>query len=259
MVGVRLQDWERLFEFSRAAIAAQSQEDVWQHLKKSLEGFGVKWLNYAAGPPDELVFFSNMTPEWARYYLETYAASDHLIDHIARGGKPLFLDGADFTGKRAPEGANREMMQDLWDQQARGGICLPFAKEAPDHMSGASLFFGLSEADTRAVMARDGEEITLICTMAHQFLRQHVLQSGPEVYSAGEGGRAMDKMALLTGREKEVLLHLMRGLRPDRIAEIMNLSVPTVNLHIRKARRRLGAATREELVAKALISRQLVL
>jgi DNA-binding CsgD family transcriptional regulator len=57
----------------------------------------------------------------------------------------------------------------------------------------------------------------------------------------------------LTGRERECLLGLVAGLRSDRIAEKLGLARVTVDLHLARARRRLGARTREQAVAKALM------
>lgn len=57
----------------------------------------------------------------------------------------------------------------------------------------------------------------------------------------------------LTPRERECLLHLARGDRVDRIAERLSLSNATVELHLAKARRRIGARTSPEAVAKAVM------
>ena len=58
---------------------------------------------------------------------------------------------------------------------------------------------------------------------------------------------------ILTGREKEVLQFLALGVRPDRIAFEMDLSLPTIHMHIQKARKRLNAKTREHAVALAIV------
>ncbi|HEV7265018.1 MAG TPA: helix-turn-helix transcriptional regulator [Falsiroseomonas sp.] len=60
-------------------------------------------------------------------------------------------------------------------------------------------------------------------------------------------------MPRLTRRENECLLGLVAGLRSDSIAEKLGLARVTVDLHLRRARKRLGAKTREQAVAKAVI------
>lgn len=56
----------------------------------------------------------------------------------------------------------------------------------------------------------------------------------------------------LSRRERECLLWLAAGLRNDRIAERLGIRGATVELHLRNARRKLGARTREQAVARAV-------
>ncbi|WP_055688027.1 LuxR C-terminal-related transcriptional regulator [Loktanella sp. 5RATIMAR09] len=64
---------------------------------------------------------------------------------------------------------------------------------------------------------------------------------------------------LLSPREIDVLSFLASGLRNDAIAWKMNIAEVTVRIHLASARRKLGAATREEVVALAIRSGQLPL
>jgi DNA-binding CsgD family transcriptional regulator len=64
---------------------------------------------------------------------------------------------------------------------------------------------------------------------------------------------------LLSIRETDVLSFLASGLRNDAIAWKMNIAEVTVRMHLASARRKLGAATREEAVALAIRSGQLPL
>ncbi|MBT9384886.1 hypothetical protein KM176_13530 [Pseudooceanicola sp. CBS1P-1] len=56
----------------------------------------------------------------------------------------------------------------------------------------------------------------------------------------------------LTAREHEILLLLTSGERRDRIAHRLGISVPTVDLHLSKMRRKLGTRTLPEMVAEAV-------
>ena len=64
-----------------------------------------------------------------------------------------------------------------------------------------------------------------------------------------EGGSAETD---LTGREIECLEWLGRGLDNDAIAKQIGISIPTVALHLANARKRLGAASREQALVLAL-------
>lgn len=58
--------------------------------------------------------------------------------------------------------------------------------------------------------------------------------------------------AKLAPREAQCLELLTAGLKNDAIAARMGITVHTVQLHLASAKRRLGAATREEAIAKAI-------
>ena len=55
----------------------------------------------------------------------------------------------------------------------------------------------------------------------------------------------------LTFKQKQVLFHLARGLQNKEIAEVMNLSVSTVKLHVSGILLRLNVKTRTAAVIKA--------
>lgn len=57
----------------------------------------------------------------------------------------------------------------------------------------------------------------------------------------------------LSPRELECLKWLASGQRNDRIADRMGVTRPTAEMHLANARRKLGAATREHALARALM------
>lgn len=253
-----------LYEFSLAASRAADQNEVWECLKSALAQYGVRWVNYAYGAPEALIAHSNMPDEWLRYYFEHYVSSDLAIKHCAQSVQPLYLNKAHYSGEVAFDERNDAMLYDLSGMGSFGSMAVPLAKTNSKQMGGSGIFFGLGNRDTQDVMEQFGEEITLIMHAAHQFLGGKELQTGAEVFSTSYGsltseGGHLRKNILLTTREKDVLRYLASGLRPDRIAEKMGLQVATINLHITKARKRLGATTREHAIVTAINTRQLIL
>jgi DNA-binding CsgD family transcriptional regulator len=61
-----------------------------------------------------------------------------------------------------------------------------------------------------------------------------------------------DERPVLTSRELECLQLLARGRSNDGISKELKISLPTVALHLRNARIKLGASTRENAVALAI-------
>ncbi|MDT9684537.1 response regulator transcription factor [Streptomyces sp. TRM76323] len=72
--------------------------------------------------------------------------------------------------------------------------------------------------------------------------------SGPR--PGGPGAHA-ERLAGLTGREREVLVHVAAGLSNDEIAERLRVSPLTVKTHVNRAMAKLGARDRAQLVVIA--------
>ena len=61
-----------------------------------------------------------------------------------------------------------------------------------------------------------------------------------------------DKVSALTPRERDILFLAAKGLRRDRMAHALGVSIATVDLHCAGLRRKMGAKTTSQAVAKAL-------
>jgi DNA-binding CsgD family transcriptional regulator len=57
---------------------------------------------------------------------------------------------------------------------------------------------------------------------------------------------------MLSPREREILRWLAAGLRTDRIAFRLGVKPVTIHMHLKSARRKLGARTREQMMAIAV-------
>ena len=73
-----------------------------------------------------------------------------------------------------------------------------------------------------------------------------------ELAGALTGSRAVERLPLLTQREREILRLLADGLRNDEVAQALSISPLTVRTHVKNAMEKLKADTRTEAVAKAL-------
>ncbi|WP_171060659.1 helix-turn-helix transcriptional regulator [Poseidonocella sp. HB161398] len=62
---------------------------------------------------------------------------------------------------------------------------------------------------------------------------------------------------LLSSREHDALCYLASGLSNDQIAHRMGIAEVTVRHHVKNARRKMGARTREQAIAKAIVRGQL--
>lgn len=119
--------------------------------------------------------------------------------------------------------------------------------------AGAAGFLGKgAEPDellTAIRVAADGE--ALLSPAATKGLIDTFLAQGD---AAGGGGRPRNddgRLGVLTGREREVLVHVARGLANDEIAEQLSVSPLTVKTHVNRAMAKLHARDRAQLVVLA--------
>ena len=63
---------------------------------------------------------------------------------------------------------------------------------------------------------------------------------------------------ILSDRERECLLWLSVGLRVSMIADKLAISESAVNLYITNAKHKLGSKTREQAVAQAILSTEII-
>jgi DNA-binding NarL/FixJ family response regulator len=70
---------------------------------------------------------------------------------------------------------------------------------------------------------------------------------------SGAGASSSGDMVALSPRELECLKLLASGRLNDRIADALGISTVTVEFHLRNAKTKLGAATREQALAKAIV------
>lgn len=247
-----------LYNFSQAAMNAEDQNAIWRCLKNTLDGFDVKWLTYISGVPGDYVLFSSMSSQWLSYYFEHYAETDYLVKYAAGSEQVLHVDGRYFNGEAGMDNVNNEMFNYVRELGSQGALAIPLPNSGPDAVAGSGVFFGLSAKDANDAVLHHGEEINLIINAAHQFFKNKELQVGKDVFTP-TNGQPLKQSAILTQREKDVLQYLTEGLRPERIAEKMGLQPATVHLHIRKARKRLGASTREQAISIAIRKRLILL
>ncbi|MYT34456.1 MULTISPECIES: response regulator transcription factor [unclassified Streptomyces] len=118
--------------------------------------------------------------------------------------------------------------------------------------AGASGFLGKgAEPDEllHAIRIADGGE-ALLSPAATKGLIATFLAQGDGA-AQGPGGAGAERLATLTGREREVLVLVAGGLSNDEIAERLDVSPLTVKTHVNRAMAKLGARDRAQLVVIA--------
>lgn len=103
------------------------------------------------------------------------------------------------------------------------------------------------------IMQRDAARGAFSGESACAAVARHRPQGGLPGRQDGGDTLASALCSPLSPRETEVLTWLARGLRADQIAHELGIARVTADLHVANAKRKLGAATREQALARALV------
>ena len=221
-------------------------ENDWQLAREWLQDNGVAWCHYAhvAGYPDaherRLIRYSSLPAAWLEHYdAEDFSSVDPAVHHCLQDAAPLV---AGHSLRQTAYGKATRFRDDAYEAGFRGSVMLPL------HLPGAALgsfsLITVMQGDEFLSWHRDrGQWVTLAAHAVDAQLIKLVSPSLPR--------------PKLTTRERECLIWLASGLRYDRIAERLGISLATVELHVANARRKLGARTREQAVAIAVALRLL--
>ena len=208
---------------------------------------------YASGvSSEELVFLTNINAEWIQYYFDNYVANDYMVHHCSNQKKSLSGGITLWEQGSIPyqlDQRNLSMLGDLRDLGYSHHMVTPLHDPDSGRIGGLNLVF---EDKDFSLIAAKTDYIRMSVFAFHETLKRHLVTTGSEVFR-------LSNKDLLTQKETDVIRYLSEGLRADRIAERMGLQTVTINMHIQKAKRRLKASTREQLVAKAIASRKIIL
>ena len=133
---------------------------------------------------------------------------------------------------------------DLWEEQAphgyQSGISMPL------HMSGGRHFFlGVDRNDPLPadpdVLVRLVADLQLLAVYAQETALRLLLPQATSSLPA----------AALSAREVEILKWTLVGKSNNVIGQLLNISLSTVNFHLRSAMKKLGVASKHQAAAKA--------
>jgi DNA-binding CsgD family transcriptional regulator len=228
--------------------AAASPQAVWDAASAALLSLDVPWCHHAHvaskgdsdSRPISLLRFSSLPLDWQHHHAaQRYWAVDAAIWHC-RSSVAVLPAGLCFA-EAAGDPGWAAMCRDAEEAGLGNGLVVPLRGARGAGWGGFSLVTRERGRHFAAWRAAKGRAAVLAAQItAHRLL----------VLAEAE---PPEPQLRLSKRERECLVWLVAGLRSDRIAERLGLARVTVDLHLARARRRLGAKTREQAVAKALL------
>lgn len=237
---------DSLLDLAERLDACDRIDAAWEATVAALRCLDVAWCHHAhvaqegspGGRPAVQLRLSTLPPAWRDHHAaQRYWEADAAVRHCATA-LSVMPTGRGFA-ERAGDARWARMCADAEAAGFGDGLAVPLRGLPGASYGGFSLVTRERGAGFEAWRAAKGRAAVLAAQLAAQRLMQLAEATAPPP-------------PRLSPRERECLLWLTAGLRSDRIAERLGLARVTVDLHIARARRRLGARTREQAVAKAL-------
>jgi len=245
---------DHLDVFRESLCDAQCVGDVWMASTTALAKLGFDHITYLmvrlAAPHDRPHVLSSM-PDW---WQQIYFSPDHVKDD------PLFRfcshlqpqrTGSDYLDLYPDlSDAERDRVVAAGDIGCRSGFASPIGMIGSSRCGGWNFGSSLDRMAFEQIYPLVRDQAQLIGLYAHTQIetlsqRHHEIETEPE--------------SILSSREQECLSFLAKGVRTSSIARLLEISPATVEFHVKNTKRKLGAATREEALARAITRKQIAI
>jgi DNA-binding CsgD family transcriptional regulator len=225
--------------------AASASAELWANTASFLDGLGMTHSIYTfvdTRNPSRSRVWTSLPDSWRDRYLDqNYHRTDPYYRYCCATFAPIrtgpdYLDDYDFLSEQ-----ERKVVQEGGETGFRSGF------SAPVRLLGGATFGGwnfgstLKRRELDSFIKAHGQTLRLAAFCMHEHAERLSRLDGQTHFRR------------LSPRERECLLWLSRGLRTAAIADRLGIAQVTVDLHFRGARRKLGAATREEALARAIV------
>lgn len=231
-------------QFIEDAAQATTPDAVLAAMREGLASRDIAYFSHrTVFSPERTITRSTMPQSWLDHYADNhYHRLDPGLQRVRTATAPIPISFDERHPTYSAQGRARTMFEEMTSFKARGSYFVPF-REAPKTPA-ASVNF-LTDCDGQHFdcwLKTHAPTLQLYAAVAHTRIFE-LLRPVRDCNSEDNP---------LAARERECLQWLAQGLQCDRIAERMGISVRTVEFHLKNARSKLNASTREHALAKAL-------
>ncbi|WP_372574899.1 helix-turn-helix transcriptional regulator [Ruegeria jejuensis] len=227
-----------------------ADDERWELVLTRLSEQGFNALNMLCfSPNDGAVHWvrSSMSKGWLDTYEKNgFFVDDPMLAQVQNGTESLYVQAASL----AAEDGHSDKALALNHGLKTAGYLHLYSLVVPCPNNEAKLVVLSSDRpEAQDWMTTGQDEMRILTTVLATNLGAEMLSEYGRVYDIA------DLVALgpqLSERETEVLSLLAAGHRNDRIAELLGLSEVTIRTHIRSAREKLDAPTREAALVRAV-------
>lgn len=225
--------------FLSGLVEPEDKQDVWRKTQRFFEAMGFDRIIYAELKHNDLEILSSFPQYWLDHYIDQeYERIDPFFTHCCASFESVKV-GVDYLHQydylNAPQ---KQLIHEAAETGSKAGFSITFKPLDICGAGGWILSSSLGSVEVEKIKKEHEKSLVLASNFAHQALQN---LKAPNVQERP-----------LSGREKECLLWLVKGLRTKEIAFRLGIRPVTVELHISNVKKKLKAATREHAVAKAL-------
>ena len=218
---------------------AQTAQDIFHALESAAGELGFDHCAYGLRVPlplsnPRVILHNNYPQSWQRQYLERgYLASDPTVRHAVRTCVPLT-----WTAE------SNDADQPFWSEARASGLRHGWCQSTTDGCGVAGMLTLARGTEPLTTSELDANELKM------RWLINAVHMNMTRVHQAQIN---LDADVNLSRREVEVLRWMGDGKTSSEIADILSLSVDTVNYHITRAVTKLNCVNRTSAVVRAVV------
>ncbi len=222
-------------------VLAHSAEMVWNEALAYFEGAGFDRVIYADMTGQPPLLLTSFPEAFGAYYADVCnPADDPFFKYCCASLIPI-ATGSDYLDQyQYLTPSERRVIETAREAGMRAGFSCTFQPLSPEGMGGWNIGSTLGRTQVESILTEKAPSLRLVALYAHERmarLRQH---------------RVAEPAIRLSAREHDCLAYLAAGMKCQQIADALGIKPVTVELHLRRARERLGARTREQALAIAL-------
>lgn len=231
----------RLLDFLTTLNDAESVDDAWALMVAFMRGLGASHVSNYLDLKGSDLGYSHSSPSWVgeMFLEEVYPDHDPRLTHCRANVTPYFSGKGFWSQARNLPVRRQQFEEEVVSVGIRSVVSVPVHMPARRDWGYVGIATDLCADEFDRLYKDHGTLVQWGAITA--FNRIYALTREKQAERIG-----------LTGRERECLLWLGRGLRYDQIADRLGLRRVTVEFHMAKARRKLNARTREQALVRAI-------
>lgn len=235
-------------------VRARTLQQVWQLHCDRMATFGFDRLIYgytrfatpnSVGELIDALFLTNHNPTYFRQFIEERMFLHAPLTRWARENESGYCSwGALWT---RPEDLTEKELEVIAFNRAMNvtagyTVAVPTASDRSHALFALTGAYGLTQQDLDEIWAENGKEIDVLCNIVHLKIASLPIETN---------------RPKLSKRQLEVLEWVSEGKSNQDVATIMDVSVPTIEKHLRLAREKLGVDTTAQAIAKITFLNQI--